>query len=90
MGPGPESLDSRTGEPMIPSSPITTLFLDIGGFLLTNGWDISQVSPINEVHIDDRPMFVEVAQGLEIRGIIHKGYETTQKAHEAIGLSLRI
>jgi putative hydrolase of the HAD superfamily len=24
---------------MTPSSPITTLFLDIGGILLTNGWD---------------------------------------------------
>ena len=24
---------------MISSSPITTLFLDIGGVLLTNGWD---------------------------------------------------
>jgi hypothetical protein len=35
-------------------------------------------------------MFVEVAQSLEIRGILHKGYETTQKALEALGLSLRI
>jgi hypothetical protein len=34
-------------------------------------------------------MFVEVAQSLEIRGIIHKGYETTQKALEGLGLSLR-
>ena len=24
---------------MTPTSPITTLFLDIGGVLLTNGWD---------------------------------------------------
>jgi putative hydrolase of the HAD superfamily len=52
--------------------------------------DIAQVSPQQVVYIDDRPMFVEVAQGLEIRGIIHKGYETTQKALEAMGLSLRI
>jgi putative hydrolase of the HAD superfamily len=51
--------------------------------------DIAQVSPQHVVYIDDRPMFVEVAQGLEIRGIIHKGYETTQKALEAMGLSLR-
>ncbi|HEX7395248.1 MAG TPA: HAD family phosphatase, partial [Anaerolineaceae bacterium] len=40
--------------------------------------DIAQVSPQQVVYIDDRPMFVEVAQGLEIRGIIHKGYETTR------------
>ncbi|HEX7621066.1 MAG TPA: hypothetical protein VF359_07710, partial [Anaerolineales bacterium] len=29
----------RAGGPMTASSPITTLFLDIGGILLTNGWD---------------------------------------------------
>jgi len=52
--------------------------------------DIAQVSPQQVVYIDDRPMFVEVAQGLEIRGIIHKGYETTRKALEAMGLALRI
>ena len=52
--------------------------------------DIAQVSPQQVVYIDDRPMFVEVAQGLELRGILHKGRETTQKALEAMGLSLRI
>ena len=52
--------------------------------------DIAQVNPQHVVYIDDRPMFVEVAQGLEIRGIIHKGYETTQKALKTMGLSLRI
>ena len=52
--------------------------------------DIAQVHPEQVVYIDDRAMFVEVAQGLGIRGIIHKGYETTQKALEAMGLSLRI
>jgi putative hydrolase of the HAD superfamily len=52
--------------------------------------DIAQVRPEQVVYIDDRAMFVEVAQGLGIRGIIHKGYETTQKALEAMGLSLRI
>jgi putative hydrolase of the HAD superfamily len=51
--------------------------------------DIAQVSPQQVVYIDDRPMFVEVAQGLEIRGIIHKGFETTQKALEAMGLLLK-
>lgn len=51
--------------------------------------DIAQVNPQQVVYIDDRPMFVEVAQGLEIRGILHKGYETTRIALEAMGLSLR-
>ncbi len=51
--------------------------------------DIAQVNPQQVVYIDDRPMFVEVAQGLEIRGILHKGYETTRIALEAMGLWLR-
>jgi putative hydrolase of the HAD superfamily len=51
--------------------------------------DIAQVNPQQVVYIDDRPMFVEVAQGLEIRGIIHKSYETTQKALEEMGLSFK-
>ncbi len=50
--------------------------------------DIAQVSPQQVVYIDDRPMFVEVAQGLGIPGIIHSGYESTQKTLETLGLSL--
>jgi putative hydrolase of the HAD superfamily len=49
--------------------------------------DIAQVSPEQVVYIDDRAMFVEVAQGLKIRGIIHTSYETTKKALEGFGLS---
>lgn len=50
--------------------------------------DIAQASPDQVVYIDDRAMFVEVARGLGIRGILHKDYETTRKALETIGLSL--
>ncbi len=50
--------------------------------------DIAQVNPDQVVYIDDRAMFVEVAQGLGLRGILHKDYETTQKALETLGLSL--
>ena len=50
--------------------------------------DIAQARPDQVVYIDDRAMFVEVAQGLGIRGILHKDYETTQKALETMGLSL--
>src|SRR6185295_2162533 len=39
--------------------------------------DIAQVNPEQVVYIDDRPMFVEVAQGLGIRSIVHQGYEST-------------
>jgi hypothetical protein len=35
-------------------------------------------------------MFVEIAQELGIRGIIHKDYETTRKTLETMGLSLKI
>jgi putative hydrolase of the HAD superfamily len=50
--------------------------------------DIAQVDPQQVVYIDDRPMFVEVAQSLELRGIIHKDYGTTREALAGLGLSL--
>jgi putative hydrolase of the HAD superfamily len=50
--------------------------------------DIAQVLPEHVVYIDDRPMFVEVAQGLGLKGILHTGYETTQKALSDLGLAL--
>ena len=51
--------------------------------------DIAQVQPEQVVYIDDRAMFVEVAQGLGIQGIIHSGYESTRKTLETLGLSLK-
>jgi putative hydrolase of the HAD superfamily len=51
--------------------------------------DIAQISPPQVVYIDDRPMFVEVAQSLGIKGIIHKDYGTTRSALEALGLLLQ-
>lgn len=39
--------------------------------------DISQVSPNEVLYIDDREMFVQVARGLGIRGIVHKDYKNT-------------
>ena len=50
--------------------------------------DIAQASPEQVVYVDDRALFVEVAQGLGIRGVIHKEYQTTRKAMDAFGLSL--
>jgi putative hydrolase of the HAD superfamily len=50
--------------------------------------DIAQVNPEQVVYIDDRAMFVEVAQGLGIKGILHTGQEETQKSLEDQGLSL--
>jgi putative hydrolase of the HAD superfamily len=51
--------------------------------------DIAQVRPERVVYIDDRAMFVEVAQSLGIGGIIHTAYETTRTALEGFGLSIK-
>jgi putative hydrolase of the HAD superfamily len=48
--------------------------------------DIAQVHKSQIVYIDDRAMFVEVAQGLGIQGICHTGYESTKAALAAFGL----
>ncbi|MGH2591884.1 MAG: HAD family hydrolase [Anaerolineae bacterium] len=50
--------------------------------------DIAQAPPEQVIYIDDRAMFVEVAQGLGIRGLHHTGYESTQSGLERLGLSL--
>ncbi len=50
--------------------------------------DIAQVPPKQVVYIDDRSMFVEVARTLEIRGIVHTGYESTKEQLAKLGLSL--
>ena len=50
--------------------------------------DIAQVPLEQVVYIDDRPMFVQVAEGLGLRGIAHKKYEQTRAALAEMGLSL--
>jgi putative hydrolase of the HAD superfamily len=50
--------------------------------------DIAQVPPNQVVYIEDRAMFVEVVEGLGIRGIQHVSYQSTREALEALGLSL--
>ena len=51
--------------------------------------DIAQVRPDQVLYLEDRAMFVEVAQSLGIRGIVHTGYKPTQTALEAMGLVLK-
>jgi putative hydrolase of the HAD superfamily len=48
--------------------------------------DIAQAPAQNSVYIDDRPMFVEVARGLAINGIVHQSYEGTRAALSDFGL----
>jgi putative hydrolase of the HAD superfamily len=50
--------------------------------------DVAQVSPGQVAYLDDRSMFVEVAQSMGIHGVVHKDLETTSEALAAIGLSL--
>ena len=48
--------------------------------------DLAQVAPEHVVYIEDRPMFVEVAEGLGIHGIHHTSYESTRAALASYGL----
>jgi putative hydrolase of the HAD superfamily len=48
--------------------------------------DLAQVAPREVVYIEDRAMFVEVAATLGIRGIVHRGVETTRAALAGMGL----
>lgn len=52
--------------------------------------DIAQVPTEEVVYIDDRAMFVQVAQGLGLRGIVHdyKNVAKTRDALAAMGLTL--
>ncbi len=105
------------------TSAITCVFVDIGGVLLTNGWDhharrrsakrfklvwtqtcfvhlrkpdadifrmaldIAQ-SPVRQiVYIENTSLFVRVAEGLGIRGIIHTDYQSTSAKLASLGLS---
>ena len=48
--------------------------------------DIAQIPPKNVVYIEDRPMFVQVAEGLGIKGIHHEDIKSTIGKLNAFGL----
>jgi len=50
--------------------------------------DIAQVSPEQVAYVEDRLMFVEVAQSLGIRGIHHTSYESTRDTLKVLGLAV--
>lgn len=52
--------------------------------------DCAQVPPEEVIYIDDRAMFVEIAQGLGIQGIVHTGFESTRKKLKEMGLEIHI
>ena len=47
--------------------------------------DIAHVDPERVIYLEDRPMFVQVADTLGIRGIIHRDYKTTKKKLASFG-----
>jgi putative hydrolase of the HAD superfamily len=50
--------------------------------------DVAQVSPEEVIYVEDRPMFVEVAQSLNLIGLRHIDLETTKGIFETFGLVL--
>jgi putative hydrolase of the HAD superfamily len=48
--------------------------------------DISQAEPARSVYIDDRALFVEIAQGMGIHGIHHTDFEVTRSKLKELGL----
>jgi len=50
--------------------------------------DIAQVKPAEVLYLEDRSMFVDVANGLGINGICHTDYASTLKKLEGFGLTL--
>lgn len=50
--------------------------------------DISQSAPEQVVYIDDRLLFVEVAEGLGIQSIHHTSYQMTHKTLDGLGLKV--
>jgi putative hydrolase of the HAD superfamily len=48
--------------------------------------DLSQAAAPQVAYIEDRDMFVDVANSLGIHGIFHSGYESTRSALESLGL----
>lgn len=49
--------------------------------------DIAQVQPAETVFIDNTPMFVQIAEGLGIRGVLHTDCESTQSKLSNLGLN---
>lgn len=59
---------------------------DVDIFKLT--LNIAQVDPKQVVYIEDRPMFVQVAESLGIQSIHHLDYNTTIEGLKKAGLQL--
>lgn len=56
--------------------------------IFTIALDVAQVVPENVLYIDDRPLFVQVASDMGIRGIVHKDLDSTRQALSDHGLAI--
>ena len=50
--------------------------------------DVAQVNPSETLYLEDRTMFVQVAETVGLRGVHHQNYEDTKKEFEKWGLTL--
>jgi putative hydrolase of the HAD superfamily len=50
--------------------------------------DIAMTPARQIVYIENTPMFVQIADGLGIRGLLHTDYQSTCKKLATLGLSL--
>ena len=70
----------------------TTLFLDVGGVLQARPGiirlvlDIAQTPAERTVYIENTPLFVQSAEELGIRSILHTDYESTRAKLATFGL----
>jgi putative hydrolase of the HAD superfamily len=49
--------------------------------------DIAQVRPAQAVFIDNTPMFVQIAEGLGIKGVLHTDCDSTRAKLSHLGLN---
>jgi putative hydrolase of the HAD superfamily len=51
--------------------------------------DLAQVRPEEVVFIDNTPMFVHIAEGLRIHGIVHEDYNSTRIKMSQLGINIK-
>jgi putative hydrolase of the HAD superfamily len=51
--------------------------------------DLAQVRPEEVVFIDNTPMFVHIAEGLGIHGIVHEDYNSTRIKMSQLGINIK-
>jgi putative hydrolase of the HAD superfamily len=48
--------------------------------------DLAQTAPEHALYLDNTPMFVQIAEGLGWRSILHVDYESTRAKLSSLGL----